>query len=129
EDLGQNFRSIDPLVQLTNYVFSPALCDIWTSDATAFRSMPASAHPRTELHVITYGKSELGRASLAEADLVASRIAQMVADGEQLVCEHDRETGELVGTRPVRYKDIAVLLKTTSRLENFEAALERYEVP
>lgn len=129
EDLGQNFRSIDPLVQLTNYVFSPALCDIWTSDATAFRSMPASADPRTELHVITYGKSELGRASMAEADLVASRIAQMVADGEQLVCEHDRETGELVGTRPVRYKDIAVLLKTTSRLENFEAALERYKVP
>jgi ATP-dependent helicase/nuclease subunit A len=39
------------------------------------------------------------------------------------------KTGELVGTRPVRYKDIAVLLRTTSRLENFEAALERRNVP
>ena len=129
ENLGKNFRSIDPLVELTNTVFSGTLQEIWSEDADAFRSMPETSSPRTELHVVTHGKSELPSASLAEADLVASRIARMVEDGEQLVCEHDRETGELVGTRPVRYRDIAVLLRTTSRLESFEAALDRRNVP
>jgi ATP-dependent helicase/nuclease subunit A len=129
ENLGKNFRSIDPLVELTNTVFSGTLQEIWSEDAAAFRGMPETSPPRTELHVVTHGKSELAPASLAEADLVASRIARMVECGEQLVCEHDRKTGELVGTRPVRYKDIAILLRTTSRLENFEAALDRKNVP
>lgn len=129
EILGRNFRSVDALVELANCVFSAPLNDIWTENSTAARPVPDCEVPRTELHVITHRRDsqESAVGELAEADLVASRIARMVEAQEQLICEHDM--GEFTGTRPVRYRDVAILLRTTRRIGNFEAALARHGVP
>jgi ATP-dependent helicase/nuclease subunit A len=129
ENLGKNFRSVRPLVELTNAVFAPALRDgLWTSDAEAARDAhPGMAH-HAELHVITHLRGNTADAGKAEAQLVAERIAHMVGCKEQLISV-DGGSGGTVESRAPRYRDIAILLRKSTHIKLFEAALREAGVP
>lgn len=59
----------------------------------------------------------------AEGEQVARRIRELVANGEPVV---DPDTGE---TRPCRYRDIAILYRSGTGLENYTRVLAHHGVP
>ncbi len=111
EDLGQNFRSIDPLVQLTNYVLAQPCAISGLVTPRRFEVCPPRLIPGRSFTLLPTANPSSDARRWQRLILWHRESRRWWPMGEQLVCEHDRETGELVGTRPVRYKDIAVLLK------------------
>ncbi len=69
----------------------------------------------------------VGEGRTAEASALAERIAHMVEDGEQIVAE-DRVSGEQT-PRPVRYGDIAILMRAMPNVALYEAALRHRGIP
>lgn len=129
-ELGTNFRSVGPLVGVTNALFT----GIWGPE----RFLPANSHrkpanpesPRAELMLAHLAGKEGSPRGELEAEIVARRIADIVGNAERLVCEALTGADEPgVRGRPVRYGDIAVLLRVMTRVKEFEAALARNGIP
>lgn len=129
-ELGTNFRSVGPLVDVTNALFTGILGPERFLPAKSHRRTPSSEPLHAEL-MLAYleGREKSPRGEL-EAEIVARRIADMVDNGERLVCEASAGADEpRVTDRPVRYGDIAVLLRAMTRVKEFEAALARSGIP
>ena len=129
-ELGTNFRSIGPLVDVTNALFARILGPERFSPAKSHRTVPDPAIPRAELMLVRLEGGEKGPKGELEAEALARRIADMVRNEERLVCETAAGAdGTAATARPVRYGDIAVLLRTTTHVKEFEAALARHGIP
>jgi len=129
-ELGTNFRSVGPLVDVTNALFTRILGPERFSPARAHRVAPDPDLARAELMLVHLdGKEKVPRGEL-EAEVVARRIADMVRNEERLVCETAAGAdGPTTAARPVRYGDIAVLLRAMTHVKEFEAALTRHGIP
>ncbi len=112
--LRENFRSAAPVLAATNTVFdailSRELGDLDYDDEARLvggaQGYPDTL-PKPELCVLDYaGDEELPDKTLAEARYVARRIRALVDGGTRI-----RDGG---GERPLRWGDIAILLRTPS---------------
>ena len=106
-----NYRSRQPLINLVNGLFSRLMdksagSEIEYIDLSAQRPGPG---PCAELLVCAPAEEET--VAEAEARMLAARIAEMVAKREVTVGDRD-------GARPVRFGDIAVLIRSRTHLKD-----------
>lgn len=142
-DLHQNFRSRKSVIDTVNYVFSQIMTkqlgDV-TYDDNAALHLGANYEPDTLNHfsteMILVHQDEMDEqeetleqdASLQEleARAIAKRILELV-NPQSEVRVMDKKTGR---QRPVSYRDIVVLLRTTTGwVETFKEVFEQYSVP
>ena len=127
-ELSRSFRTHAPLVEVLNAFFREAMPGPASASSTAARFTPLTAerqeNPSTaapcEFHVIS-GPQSKGELRRSEADLLAHRIQSLLAEG-RTVTEH----GE---TRPLTYRDVAILLRVRTNLPLYEGALFRAGIP
>ncbi len=130
-DLHQNFRSRKEVVDCVNTVFSHIMTEkpggIVYDDAAAL--YPGANYPKTEgceSELILFPKptSEMGyNAKQVEAMGIAKRIKEL--KGSFRVT--DKETGML---RPVNYRDMVILLRSTNGYDNeIKTVLEKEGIP
>ncbi|MFC4619630.1 helicase-exonuclease AddAB subunit AddA [Camelliibacillus cellulosilyticus] len=122
-DLSQNFRSRKEILDGTNYIFNQIMDETVGEidyDERAALKLGATYYPeaerRTELHLIgrldEAGESDEETAEYQTAELeahyIADNIKKLIDDGYDI---YDTETGQ---NRPIRYRDIVVLLRSAS---------------
>jgi len=126
--LQQSFRTHEGLVNVTNHFFSSFMPGPTGPDSTAATFTPLSAFrlnaphpsPPCELHVIQ-GPVNTPALRAAEADLLAHRLQALMNEGRTV-----EEHGTL---RPLRYSDMALLLRVRTHLPVYEGALFRAGIP
>ncbi len=130
-DLSQNFRSRETVLNTVNHVFERLMSDEVGGipyDAHA-RLYPGAVYPENEESV-----SEL---LLLEKPSEESALDEKEAEAHMLACKikelksgyqvTDKSTGKL---RPVQYKDMVILLRTTAGWdEAFKSVLEKEGIP
>ena len=129
--MNTSFRTHGPLVDAMNFIFSHRMNGPDAQRPTAARFEPLRAHrkeapqgldePSVELHVI-HGDDAF-RLHGAEPDLLASRIQALRLSGTPV---YDRGAQD---ARPVRWSDIALLLRARTHLQDYEAALTQAGIP
>jgi len=134
--LPESFRSHPGLVALANHLFER----IFGADVSAledfevpYQAMKAVRDqppwPITaEIHVIPLQDTEGDRVRAADARqwegrVIATRIRDLVNEGFQI---WDRDAEEW---RPCNYGDFAILLRTFTPVETYEAALKEWDIP
>jgi len=123
--LEASFRLTPGLAALVNRVFAPLMGEAYEPVQGV-----ASQEGRTVAEVLhTVPKKgekgfRAGEGHTAEARALAARLDRIVSSGEVHV--RDTDTGE---TRPVRWGDVAILLRRTAYLHVWEEALEARGVP
>lgn len=134
--LPESFRSHPGLVALANHLFER----IFGADVSAledfevpYQAMKAVRDqppwPITaEIHVIPPQDTEGDRVRAADARqwegrVIAARIRDLVNEGFQV---WDRDAQEW---RPCNYGDFAILLRTFTPVETYEATLKQWEIP
>jgi len=123
--LEASFRLTPGLSVLVNRVFSPLMGEAYEPVQGA-AAQPGQAVAEV-LHTVPRKGREGFRATeghTAEARALAARLHRLVSRGEVPV--RDAETGRI---RPVRWGDVAILLRRTSHLHVYEEALEARGVP
>jgi len=124
--LSENFRSRRELISFVNALFAGLLPGYEPLQyAAGYEAMGFTrdyAGPRVD--VITTDGATLEIARAAEAAMLAARVRELV-EGEAFDI-FDRDAHE---TRPVRYRDIAVLVPTRSNLDTYTEALDEAGVP
>ncbi|MBO5987745.1 MAG: helicase-exonuclease AddAB subunit AddA [Lachnospiraceae bacterium] len=130
-DLSKNFRSRAEVIDAVNNTFRRTMCTdiggLEYDDAAALwlgAEYPANEGMQTELLLVEKpGKEEGYRAREAEAYVVATRIQRLLKESKVT----DKETKEL---RPVRFRDIVILLRTLDGWgDTFKAVLEKEGIP
>ncbi len=123
--LAVNFRSRPEILRLIRRVFSR----IWQREETPFVPLTKGAEfadkglPSVEIFL---SKSLSRPDYLAlEAEALATRIERIVSGGQiRITHAHDPRFGE-----PIDYRDIAVLIRTTTHINLYERAFARQGVP
>ncbi|MBP5733448.1 MAG: UvrD-helicase domain-containing protein, partial [Lachnospiraceae bacterium] len=130
-DLSKNFRSRAEVIDAVNNTFRRTMCTdiggLEYDDAAALwlgAEYPANEGMQTELLLVEKpGKEEGYRAREAEAYVVATRIQRLLKESKVT----DKETKEL---RPVRFRDIVILLRTLDGWgDTFKTVLEKEGIP
>lgn len=131
-DLSMNFRSRREVLDCTNRVFSKLMTSSFggiTYDEAAALYYGATYYPEegnydSELLLIEKpDKEEVDNAKEREAGVIAEKIKELV--GKQLV--YDKNTGK---TRPARYKDIVILLRSNKGWDDvFKTVLTEELIP
>ncbi len=123
--LAVNFRSRPEILQLVRRVFGR----IWQREATPFVPLTkgASFADKSLPSIETLLSKSLSRRDylIQEADALAARIEAIVEGQEvRITHAHDPRCGE-----PIEYRDIAVLLRTTTHINLYERAFARRGIP
>jgi len=134
--LSMNFRSQPSVLNFTNYLFCESLArdgsdyqplrpsrpQITPEPAIEFLWAPAAIQneDETEEGEPPPDRESAGDLRRREATWIAQRLRQMFTSGEPLV--HDTAAGE-TALRPARPGDVAILFKTLSDVQHYEAAL------
>ena len=130
-DLHKNFRSRNEVIDTVNDVFSKIMQKelggiVYDEEAALYAGAVYPENPGCESELLLIEKPEKEAeldARQTEALLIAAKIKELLA-GFQVT---DKETGAL---RPVRYKDIVVLLRTNSGWdESFKDTLASQGIP
>lgn len=123
--LVTNFRSRDEILRLIAQLFR----QVWRSDESRFVPLDAGAtfDAATEPCIQLLVSQDLVRQDYLaiEPAALAGRIKQLVEGGEvRLASRDDPRLGQ-----PVRYRDIAVLLRQLTDIQKYEEAFARAGVP
>lgn len=125
-NLAENFRCQPALVSFANAVFAHLMGGAYESFAPGRKV--GETFPAVELLVAEPDDGEKTEAATRrEARLLAARLQAMVEGAEALVSEEGDDGEE--AARPVRYGDVAILLRTRAKLKVFEAALAERGIP
>jgi ATP-dependent helicase/nuclease subunit A len=122
--LGESFRPLRDIAAFVNLLFGYLMDDTRKHPSQVryeplIRARENRSTGRVEMLLREHGEPE---PDMAESDMVARRILQLVASGYGVF---DRtET-----PHPVRYGDIAVLLRSRTNLQELEQALIRHRIP
>jgi ATP-dependent helicase/nuclease subunit A len=128
--LSRSFRTHADLVEVTNAFFGGFMPGPTGAGSTAATFRPLSAHRQgaphpslpCEFHVITSApKVNTPELREAEAALIAHRIQSLLCKG--------RTVQEGATSRPLSYRDVAVLLRVWTNLYLYEEALFRAGIP
>ena len=135
--LSANFRSAQNVLLSTNHVFSHAMrrkeTEIeYDEDAMLRPGAQVDQGPETELAILQRNAAddpdgetdgEIPKGYLCEARYIARRIREMV--GRDTIPEKDQPT-----RRPIRYRDIVILLRNASnRASDIAKVLEQEDIP
>lgn len=126
--LNRSFRTHQALVEVMNAFFESYMLGPGGAGSTAATFTPLTAHRQTapsssspcELHQIT-GQASQGDLRAAEAALIAHRVQSLMAEGRLVTWRGQ--------TRPLEYRDIALLLRTRTHLSSYESALFHAGIP
>ncbi len=132
-DLNYNFRSVKPILDFVNMVFSRIMtvsfANINYDEAAHLRPLSADAgeaqFPVVELHLLDKGEFDSGSNNQQlQAAMIAQRIKQMV-EGSKIQIP-DKQTGNL---RDIEYSDIVILMRKLSGKGDFLEALRLCGIP
>jgi len=123
--LDASFRLTPGLAALVNHLFAPLMGE----DYEPVEGVAPQADPTVAevLHTVPAGGGDgfrAGEGHAAEARRLAARLEDIVSGGQVTV--RDADTGQ---DRPVRWGDVAILLRRTGYLHVYEEALEARRVP
>lgn len=131
--LTANFRSTPEMIADVNTVFkalmSKALGGVAYEGTELLRYengvyTEKAAMPAMTMKCIAARGKKQGELLSAEADFLAKRIKELISSDLKV---YDKKEN---GYRPIRYGDIAVLMRVTkNRADDFEAALCAYDIP
>lgn len=131
--LSRNFRTLPPVVEFVNAVSETAMEETGEAveeESPESRVRYASLEPAREAAgpagvewIVPPDGGKKEARLRGEGERVAARILRMVQDEEPVT---DPETGRL---RPARYRDVAILFRTRSAMEGYEAGLARHGIP
>jgi len=125
-DLDISFRTLGPGLAFVNHVFSQLLGD----DYSPVRSNRAELPAGSSVEILLADGSEdrpidsAQTADVAQAEMTAQRISQMVSRSEKRVW--DAETKQF---RPVRYGDVAILFARMTNSLVYERELQKRDIP
>jgi ATP-dependent helicase/nuclease subunit A len=140
-ELDMNFRSTPGLVAFFNALFSRAMTlDSGDDEATmrrlgyvGYRQGQAHRQPpelQTPVELLLDIGEHVGEAEQArehEAERIAARLSQMIANQEKLVAEPSDSGAEAL--RAVRFGDVAILFRALTDIKLYELALRRAGIP
>src|SRR4029079_18576882 len=128
EQLGQNFRTVPPLLEWVNRVFRSVIAEGEEGAQPAYHDLaPFRPEGRGGPAVVRVGdEHEAAKAAELrerEAEDLARLIVEMKLSGWEV------EARTLGGCRPARFDDIAILVPTRTPLAQLERALDARDVP
>jgi ATP-dependent helicase/nuclease subunit A len=117
--LTVNFRSQPAILDFVNALFTRHLQDY---EPLLPHHRQLNAGPCVEfLWSPLPEKVYASEARAVEADTLARRLSELIAKGERLVVDHEREV-----LRPIRQGDIVLLFRAMTNVPLYEAALRRH---
>jgi ATP-dependent helicase/nuclease subunit A len=126
EEIKVNYRSLKAIVDFTNKVFSKLMNDFYegrpgATKYTSFEAARENPNPGiVELIIIPdIGNSKNKR--FKEAHIIAQKILSLI--NKPIVFDSEEKP------RPVRFEDIAILLRKRTHLSIYEDALREYHIP
>ena len=124
-ELAENFRSRPEILRFVNRIFQWA----WRNAPSRFRALQPGAafadKPEPSVEILV--TADPGRPIYVdfEARAIAARIRELVGtEGLRMSSNRESETG-----RPVRFGDIAVLLRALTEIERYERAFTEAGIP
>jgi len=137
-DLNVNFRSVKPILDFANKVFSRIMTASFAGidyDESAHlkphsqENAEAEISPAVELHILDEAQDNSDASPLGDRQLQAAVIAQRIkqfvgADSNERII--DKETKKL---RPVEYRDIVVLMRSLAGKSDFVEAMRLAGIP
>lgn len=138
--MAENFRSDDAVIMFCNFLFSRLFLptfdperpyDVPHQELVPRREkgipLDIQAKPVELMLAFDDDEADSGEASaeLSEPDMIARRIRELMIPTQP----HDESASDKPKSRPAQWKDIAILLRTRTRLKAFEEALRRHGIP
>ena len=127
--LPENFRLLRNLVGFVNLVFEPLMKGRNEFEVTYESLIQGRTTDRPgDVELLIGSKEQADDDSQSPANeykLIASRIRHLVGTGETIWTDE----GDGEKPRPIRYGDIAILIRTRTRLPEIESALFNAEIP
>jgi ATP-dependent helicase/nuclease subunit A len=129
EQLGQNFRTVPPLLEWVNRVFGSVIAEGEEGAQPAYHDLSAfRPEVREGPAVVVVGEPHSDTTAAALRELEASDLARLIVEMKVNGWEvEDREREG--GCRPARFDDIAILVPTRTPLAQLERALDASDVP
>ena len=132
QELDKSWRSLEPLVNLSNSVFVPLFNDILDEKDIILHpqrkeSMDAPVIYNWNLASrITEGKQKATANREMLVDATASKVRDVLNGSHHIKYVNDKDTGKL---RKIRPSDIAILMLKNNHIEKQISALRKYGVP
>ncbi len=128
--LDENFRSVPKIIAFINDFF--ARSGLLSAVEPVFHRLVARRDPARETRVQFLvppvepddAKANAETQREREADLIASRLAQMCGPGGVTVFDKNTRT-----LRPAQFGDVAILMRKSTNVEIYDAALRRLGIP
>ena len=130
-DLHQNFRSRSEVIDMVNTVFKGLMTKelggiVYDDAAALYKGASYPENPGCESELLLFAKPD-GEEEQSAKETEARGIAARIKGLRKGFLVTDKETGQL---RPVRYRDIVILLRSGSGWdEEFKAVLEEEGIP
>ncbi len=120
--LTVNFRSVPELIRTVNQVFGKLWGDEYIPSETHMREYAGSVRL---IEITPCCDVSAGSGPSPEAKALANEIKSVVENGTPVY----EISGASWKTRPAAFDDCAVLIQSRTRLKEYEAALQAYNVP
>ena len=129
EQLGQNFRTVPPLLEWVNRVFRSVIAEGEEGAQPAYHDLSAfRPEVREGPAVVVVGEPHTDTTAAALRELEAADLARLIVEMKVNRWEVD-DRGAEAGCRPARFDDIAILVPTRTPLAQLERALDASDVP
>ena len=129
EQLGQNFRTVPPLLEWVNRVFRSVIAEGEEGAQPAYHDLaPFRPEVREGPAVVVVGARHTTVKAAELRELEASDLARLIVDMKVNRWEVEDTSAER-GCRPARFDDIAILVPTRTPLAQLERALDANDVP
>ncbi len=128
EQLGQNFRTVPPLLEWVNRVFGTVIAQGEEGVQPAYHELaPFRPEVREGPAVVVVGDRHEAITAAELRELEAADLGRLIV--EMKVNRWEVEDTESGGCRPARFDDIAILVPTRTPLAQLERALDANDVP
>jgi len=127
EQLGQNFRTVPPLLEWVNRVFGAVIAEGEVGAQPAYHDLaPFRPEVREGPAVVVVGDCHAAITAAELRELEAADLARLIVEMKVGRWEVEDRDG---GCRPARFDDIAILVPTRTPLAQLERALDAQNVP
>ena len=128
EQLGQNFRTVPPLLEWVNRVFRTVIAEGEEGAQPAYHDLSAfRPEVREGPAVVVVGEQHADTTAAELREREASDLARLIV--AMKVNGWEVEDVDAGGCRPARFDDIAILVPTRTPLAQLERALDANDVP
>ncbi len=126
EQVKENYRCLQSIIDFTNHLFSKLMSPEPTSPAWQTRYKEFERHrknknPGIVQILITQAQENMPNARTLDAEMVAKKITTLI--DLPVVFDKDEKP------RPTRYEDITILLRNRNYLDAYETALRKHQIP